>query len=496
MKKDNLNLDRIAEFLTKQVKDFIPEDFDEEQKNYIINKVKENCLLYAEKLKKDKKSSLKEDQMIIVLQFIREWILNRTIELLKIELEEEIIDKIVKENIEQAFEIVINDQIKGISPKETALNLDFEAMKECYSLARKKILDRDKYLKFLDPDKFYERLGIDLLRMQIGFKLIEIIDPEKADGFLLHKLAITRKSITDNKGYILPNVRILDSSNLDQNEALIEVRNRPAARFYVYTDKFAVYSHQWNTDEMPIPEDTIIDVEPFTKIPIYWINPEKVDKNYDKTIIYPIDFILKQLEKCCYNYADSIITTTNIFKLKELAGSADKLYLELINILAPADLRNVYVNLIREKINVKDVLLIFDRLLDYARFSKDPDVLSEKLRKVFAWQICLDNANEEKIISAIELSQEWLDILESNLKEIDGKKVIKLDKTTKASLVEQVNSKLRENFIKNDIWPVILCPSDIRLPLFRLLADDVPVLTVIADEEITKDVTVNLIGIV
>ena len=67
--------------------------------------------------------------------------------------------------------------------------------------------------ELVNPNRMYERLGVDILSLQVGAGLIPIADPEQ-EGQLLAKIAALRQKMTDELGYIIPNIRIMDSSAL------------------------------------------------------------------------------------------------------------------------------------------------------------------------------------------------------------------------------------------------------------------------------------------
>ena len=77
------------------------------------------------------------------------------------------------------------------------------------------------------------------------------------------------------------------------------------------------------------------------------------------------------------------------------------------SIISTSNLRKIFVNLIREKVSIKDIIFVFERLCDYARFSKEPDILSERLRAALGRQICLTNVDRDKTLFALTLSPEW-----------------------------------------------------------------------------------------
>ena len=267
----------------------------------------------------------------------------------------------------------------------------------------------------VNPNKMYERLGVDVLSLQVGAGLLVIADPEQ-DGQLLAKIAALRQRVTDDLGYIIPNIRIMDSSAIGDNEYLISIRGNPVATGTVYPGKLMVIADQYEALGKTLPETAIVSVEPTFQSQAYWLNPQHINKNDKLQAVDAVDVIVTHLQECVRKYVDEVMTKTDVLKLMELVKSQDP---TLVNDLVPtiistSDLRKIFVNLIREKVSIKDVIFIFERLCDYARFSKEPDILSERLRAALGRQICLSNANKEKVLYALTLSSEWEKILDDS----------------------------------------------------------------------------------
>ena len=53
----------------------------------------------------------------------------------------------------------------------------------------------------VNPNRMYERLGVDILSLQVGSNLLVIADPDQ-EGQLLAKIAALRQRVTDELGYI------------------------------------------------------------------------------------------------------------------------------------------------------------------------------------------------------------------------------------------------------------------------------------------------------
>ncbi|MEI7474443.1 MAG: flagellar biosynthesis protein FlhA [bacterium] len=346
----------------------------------------------------------------------------------------------------------------------------------------------------VNPNRMYERLGVDILSLQVGTGLLRIADPEQ-EGQLLAKIAALRQRMTDELGFIIPNIRIMDSTALDENEYLVSIRGNPVATGLVYPGRIMVNADQWDATGKQVPADMIIGVNPTFQTQAYWLAPNEIDANDNLTQDDPTDVIITHLQDCVRKYVDEVMTKTDVLKLMELVKSQDP---TLVNDLVPAiistsDLRKIFVNLIREKISIKDIIFIFERLCDFARFSKEPDILSERLRAALGRQICLSNATEDKILYAVTLSSEWEKTLDDSCQRTELGTMFLLNPMQVQELIESTASTLIRANQSLGKQPVTLCSPRIRLPLYQLLERHIPTVVVISYSELITDIRVEAV---
>ncbi len=346
----------------------------------------------------------------------------------------------------------------------------------------------------VNPNKMYERLGVDVLSLQVGAALLVIADPEQ-DGQLLAKIAALRQRVTDDLGYIIPNIRIMDSSAIGDNEYLISIRGNPVATGTVYPGKLMVIADQYQALGKKLPENAIVAVEPTFQSQAYWLNPQHIGKNDKIQAIDAVDVIVTHLQECVRKYVDEVMTKTDVLKLMELVKSQDP---TLVNDLVPtiistSDLRKIFVNLIREKVSIKDIIFIFERLCDYARFSKEPDILSERLRAALGRQICLSNSNKDKVLYALTLSSEWEKVLDDSCQRTELGTMFLLNPMQVQELIESTANTLMRAQSAIGVQPVILCSPRIRLPLYQMLERHIPTIVVISYSELITDIRVEAV---
>ena len=383
------------------------------------------------------------------------------------------------------FLFAVGLAITGFS---TLINADVQSQLGQLESVRQNMQD------LVNPNRMYERLGVDILSLQVGSNLLVIADPDQ-EGQLLAKIAALRQRVTDELGYILPNIRIMDSSALDANEYMIQIRGNTVDTGYVYPGRLMVIADQWDAVKKEVPQDAIIGIDPTYQTQAYWITPDDAKSVRSVAAFDSTDVIVTHLQECVRKHVDEVMTKTDVLKLMELVRSQDP---TLVNDLVPtiistSDLRKIFVNLIREKVSIKDIIFVFERLCDYARFSKEPDILSERLRAALGRQICLSNVGDDKVLYALTLSPEWEKILDDSCQRTELGTMFLLNPMQVQELIESAaNTMIRAQQACGQ-QPVILCSPRIRLPLYQLLERHIPTIVVISYSELITDIKVEAV---
>ena len=376
----------------------------------------------------------------------------------------------------------------GIAGFSVLINADVQSQLGQLESVRQNMQD------LVNPNRMYERLGVDVLSLQVGSNLLVIADPDQ-EGQLLAKIAALRQRVTDELGYILPNIRIMDSSALDANEYMISIRGNKVATGYVYPGRLMVIADQWDSVRKDVPEDAIIGIDPTYQTQAYWVSPDDAKAARSVTAIDSTDVIVTHLQECVRKHVDEVMTKTDVLKLMELVRSQDP---TLVNDLVPtiistSDLRKIFVNLIREKVSIKDIIFVFERLCDYARFSKEPDILSERLRAALGRQICLSNVGDDKVLYALTLSPDWEKILDDSCQRTELGTMFLLNPMQVQELIESAATTMVRAQQACGQQPVILCSPRIRLPLYQLLERHIPTVVVISYSELITDIKVEAV---
>jgi len=349
--------------------------------------------------------------------------------------------------------------------------------------------------QMIDPNRMYERMGVDVLSLQVGASLLQIADPEQ-EGQLLGKIAGLRTRLTDELGFILPNIRIMDSNEIEPYEYLISIRGNPVATGKVYPGYYMIQQQYFETYNIQPPQQVVQGQDESAGLPAIWLQANEIPEQLQAVAVEATDVVIQHLQTVVIKYVDDVLTKIDVLKLMELMRQSDPSVIqELVpNMLTPNDLRKIFVNLIREKVSIKDIQFIFERLSDYARFSREPDTLSERLRASLGRQICLSHADKTKQLLAATLSNEWETLLDESCQRTELGVMFLLNPMQVQQLIQAVSDTLRMVQQHYGKQPVVLCSPRIRLPLFELLDRHLPNTAVVAYSELIPDVKVQAVS--
>lgn len=369
--------------------------------------------------------------------------------------------------------------------------LQYFKTKKDLDSALTEIKDLRKQMQDLtNPDKQFERLGVDILRLEVGADLLCIADPDQ-DAKLLANIAALRQQLTDELGYIIPNFRIMDSAELEELEYRISVREEVVAFGYVYPNKYMVNADEWDSQVEEIPENAIVSVEPTKCAQCYWIDKEDVEKYPSIVADKPEDVIIKHLKLLVIKYVDSILTGADVKKYLITADLQEEALMEtILERIELEDIRRIFVSLIREQVSIKDIEFVLTRLNYYSKTIKDPIELTEMLRVDLAQQITMKHADKDRNLWVVEFDEKYTKYLESNVKNTINGQIFDIPQEQINELIEKTATKLMVAHQSIGMEPVVLCSPKFRQALYSILVKYIPTVVVMSHAEVAQTVKV------
>ncbi len=326
------------------------------------------------------------------------------------------------------------------------------------------------------PDEMYGLLGVDALSIHVGKYLVELADPEKG-GQLVPDIGLLRQHMTLIYGYILPPVRIAENKDNELNEYKIVIRGNAVSTSTVYPTRYMILKSHWDKTFDKPPDEFVQGIEPTLKEKAYWLKTDYLNKLIeDKSWTWPyltaVQAITYHLMETVIANIEQLFTKVDLCRVLDQVRSmnpalVDNLIPHVLNI---GILRKVLINLIREKVSIKDIHYILENLEDLATETTNADLLSERLRVLLYRQISATNAIDNKKILAIKLDYDLEEKLIEFLQIVNHQAILVLPPEQAVSLVTKILDVSRDINSEYNRRPVVLTAKpSIRLPLARLI---------------------------
>ena len=100
---------------------------------------------------------------------------------------------------------------------------------------------------YRDINNVYALIGVEPIEMEFGYSLIPLVD-EGSGGKMINRIVIFRRQYAQEMGFVVPSVRLRDSSSLTTNQYVIKIKGEEVERgeilvdHYLALEPFSLYS--------------------------------------------------------------------------------------------------------------------------------------------------------------------------------------------------------------------------------------------------------------
>lgn len=348
---------------------------------------------------------------------------------------------------------------------------------------------KNKFAEILSPANMYERVNQDIITVVVSEELIDLIDNEKNGELILESVRL-RQKLTDKFGYIIPAIKFISSDEAAENQYSIIIRKFKAITGVAYPGYKMFVQGQANIDKKPRGSVECIDSATGQKV--FWIEEAKT-KNYWEKGLSAAQVITEHLEFIVCKYVDEILSYSDVLNYISLLGD-ENLFLaeELIQgAVSLGDLRYIFTRLIREKVSIKDIVFVFEKLNDLMKQEYDNDQIVDNLRILMNRQICSDIADSGNTIYAIIPPVELAAKLKKSLDKKNKGKYFLQNQNVK-EFIKFVSEKIRNKEYDISNTAIIVKP-DLRLPVFNLFEQLIPRIRVLSEDEIADEFSVEVL---
>ncbi len=344
---------------------------------------------------------------------------------------------------------------------------------------------------YKDINNVYGLLTVDPIEMEFGYSLIPLVD-ENSGGKLISRIVIFRRQYAQDMGFVIPSIRLHDSSALGTNQYVVKIKGEEVARGEILVDYYLALEPTNPGGEI----DGIETIEPAYGIPSRWILPENKEmaEIYGYTVIDPLSVMQTHMSEVVRRHAYELLGRAEVIQLVEnLKKTAPELVDEAIpNVLSYANLERILKNLLKEGVPIRDLGTILETAIDSLMTTKDLDMVCENIRvalsRTITRRFCehgqlrvvtLDAEVEKRVISSLSKNEQGI--------------YLAMGPDLMQSIVNQLADYLKK-FSDLSQTPIVLTSQVIRIYLSRMLSQFYPSVYVLSFNEITSDVQIQSLG--
>ncbi len=345
------------------------------------------------------------------------------------------------------------------------------------------------------PENVVELLQVEKMELELGYALIPLVDSEQG-GDLLDRIVMIRRQCAMELGFIVPPVRIRDNMQLKPNSYTVKIKGIPIASGEMIIDNYLAIGPDIENDTQLNGMDTI---EPAFKLPARWISSKDREfaeaKGY--TVVDPPSVLATHMTSIIKSHAYELLGRQEIqhtidFMKQQNSAVIEELVPDLMNL---GDIQRVLANLLKEQISIRDMLTIFETLADYAKVTRDTDLLSEYVRQALKRQISRQYANEDEKLTVLTMDPGLEENLRDSVQQSEYGSYLALDPEVAQKIVDKLK-RFHDQITTKGQTPIIICAPVLRLYFKRFIDRFISNYTVISYNEVDDSTNVEVIGMV
>ncbi len=343
-------------------------------------------------------------------------------------------------------------------------------------------------------EKIENLLTVDLLELEVGYGLINIVDAEQ-NGDLLERISNIRKQFALELGIVVPPLRIRDNLELKPGDYQVLLKG-----VQIGTGSLMV-GHLLAMDPGNVlePVSGVPTREPAFGLDAVWITPkQKDDATFAGYTVVDLSTVIAThlTELIRQNSAELLGRQELQTLIDSFKQTAPKVVEDLIpNLLPVGTVLRVLKNLLKEGVSIRDLRTILESMAEMAPHQKDPMLLTEHVRTSLGRTITKKLVTPEGELQLLTLDRTIEETVAQGIIQTDQGQQLSLDPEFVRRFVAQLNQKAME-MVAQSSSAVVLCSPMIRPHLKGLIDRFVPNVTVLSHNEITPNVRVKAVDTV
>ncbi|MBC7001615.1 FHIPEP family type III secretion protein [Photobacterium sp. BZF1] len=338
---------------------------------------------------------------------------------------------------------------------------------------------------------------VDVIGLALGFKLVPLASTKKGAN-LLKSIRGSRKTLSEQIGFVIPEVVITDNLSLKPSEYTISIDGDEIERGEVFADKIMAVGNRIDHPEL----DGIVGIDPAYQLPALWISKEDKTKaiNLGFQVIDVHDVIATHVSKVCSEHLDNIFNYDDVKALNHrLALQHPELADNLTTVISPNLQMQVIRQLLAQQVPIINVRTIANTIIESIETVKDPILLSSNIRVALKRSIMNLISPNNKTINAFIIGPS----LESEMKGAisvcqQNDPAVPLDAIPfEPSVLQKFQNRMPtivQTMQSQNLPPVMVVPPTSRPIISKLAKAFAKELIILSYNEIPNEYGLNVLG--
>lgn len=340
-------------------------------------------------------------------------------------------------------------------------------------------------------DNVYSLLHIDPLELELGYGLIPLVD-ERQGGDLLERVVMIRRQCALDLGIVIPPIRIRDNMQLSPNSYILKLKGVTMAKGDIMVGNYLAMGGEGQLSGIPTKD-------PAFGLPAVWISETLREKAEQAgfTVVDPPAVLATHITEFLKNNAAEIVSRQDIkMLLDNLKKDSPAVVDEVIpSLLSLADVHKIISNLLKERIPIRNLVVIMEALGDWASMTKDPDLLTEYVRQKLAYQIGQLFADENGKIYCITLEPKTEEQIRNSIQSGEYGSYLAIDPVVAQEIIKRILKHIEKSGLLGKQIIVLVSPT-IRPYLRKLLERMSPSIPVVSYNEVPPNLDIESVGMV
>jgi flagellar biosynthesis protein FlhA len=341
------------------------------------------------------------------------------------------------------------------------------------------------------PEQLANDMRVEPLELEIAYDLIDLVDTAKG-GDLLDRVRSLRRKLALELGIVIPLVRTRDNLELPASTYSVHVHGVEVGRGEAPPGHVLVLGE--GLDGVP----GIQTREPVFGLPAIWV-PQEFRHQAEitgATVVDRASVITTHLAEVVRQNAGRLLGRQDVKLLIDVVKQSDPVVIDELNgaNVTTGEIQRVLQMLLDEGVGIRDLVRIFEVISERIRVTKDLEQIVEAVRTALGPAISASHAKDGKL-PVISLDPMVEHALAETLRTGDHGTYLAIDPQTAEQLALAVAREAEAAEMKG-IEPVLVCATQLRPSLRRLLHAAAPRLPVLAYTELGQQLELETIGVV